>query len=283
MLEFLRTLFGNRRRQVTIVLWEEDVVKEPKTFNFVPNRLFFSIGLTGFVLVLLTIVIFRFTPLGLILLNYEEFALRNDVIEITQRVIALQDSLDRREAQLKGIQDVIINRVDTTFEIGLTRDFQGIQPLQPEGVQNSRSVSATDFLEIIELNFDSGVIENPGFPSEPPVRGTYTQSFDLISGHFGIDIASNIGEPVKVVADGVVLNADWTLNYGFVVIVQHARGFVTVYKHTQSPMVEVGDFVQKGTILANVSNSGLISSGSHLHFELWQNGQPVDPINYLID
>lgn len=283
MLDFFRTLFGNRGRQVTVVLWDEDETQEPKAFNFVPKYLFVSVGLIGFLLVLITIIVFRFTPLGLIILDYEEFALRNEVVEISQRVIALQDSLNRREAQLKGIQDVIINRVDTTFQIGLTRNFQGIQPLEPEVVQNSPSVTANDFLQIMELNFDTGVVENPGFPSQPPVNGTFTKGYDLVSGHYGIDIASTVGEPVKVVADGVVLNADWTLNYGFVVIVQHARGFVSVYKHTQSPLVEVGDFVQKGAILANVSNSGMISSGSHLHFELWQNGQPIDPQNYLLD
>lgn len=283
MLDFFRTLFGNRGRQVTVVLWDENETQDPKAFNFVPNHLFVSAGIIGFMLVVITIVMFRFTPLGLIILNYEEFALRNEVVAITQRVIALQDSLDRRESQLKGIQDVIINRLDTTFQVGVTRNFQGIQPLEPELIQNTTTVTANDFLQIVELDFDSGVIENPGFPSEPPVHGTFTQGFDLISGHYGIDIASTIGEPVKVVADGVVLNADWTLNYGFVVIVQHARGFVTVYKHTQTPMVEVGDFVQKGAILASVSNSGLISSGSHLHFELWQNGQPIDPVNYLLD
>lgn len=268
---------------MTVVLWDENETADPKAFNFVPNYLFVGAGVLGFLLVLITVLIFRFTPLGLMILDYEEFALRNEVVEITQRVIALQDSLGRREAQLKGIQDVIINRVDTSFQVGLTRNFQGVQPLEPEAVQNTTPVTATDFLQIMELNFETGVVENPGFPSEPPVTGTFTQGFDLVSGHYGIDIATTVGVPVKVVADGVVLNADWTLNYGFVVIVQHARGFVSVYKHTQSPMVEVGDFVQKGAILANVSNSGLISSGSHLHFELWQNGQPIDPINYLLD
>lgn len=283
MLDFFRTLFNNRGRQVTVVLWDEDETQDPKAFNFNPKHLFVSVGMVGFVLVICTIVIFRFTPLGLIILDYEEFALRNEVVEITQRIIALQDSLDRREEQLKGIQDVIINRVDTTFRVGLTRNFQGVQPLEPDGIQNTPQATATDFLQIMELNFETGIVENPGFPSESPVSGTFTQGFDLISGHYGIDIATTVGEPVKVIADGVVLNADWTLNYGFVVIVQHARGFVTVYKHTQSPLVEVGDFVQKGAILSTVSNSGLISTGSHIHFELWQNGQPIDPIKYLLD
>jgi len=283
MLDFFRTLFGIRGRQVTVVLWDENETADPKAFNFVPNHLFVGAGILAFILVLITIVIFRFTPLGLIILDYEEFALRNEVVSITQRIVALQDSLGKRESQLKGIQDVIINRVDTSFQIGLTRNFQGVKPLEPEAVLNTSSLSATDFLQIMELNFESGIIENPGFPSEPPVTGTFTQGFDLVSRHYGIDIATSVGVPVKVFADGVVLNADWTLNYGFVVIVEHARGFVSVYKHTQSPIVEVGDFVQKGAILANVSNSGLISSGSHLHFELWQNGQPIDPIKYLLD
>jgi murein DD-endopeptidase MepM/ murein hydrolase activator NlpD len=283
MLDFLRTLFANRSKQVSVVLWEEDSAEDPKAFNIFPKNLFLVAGMTGFSIVLITIILFRFTPLGLIILNYEEFTLRNEVLEVTQRVIALQDSLERREAQLKGIQDVIINRVDTSFQVGLTRDFQGIQPLQADEIQNTTTVTANDFLEIMELNFETVSVENPGFPTEPPTKGTITKNFDLINRHLGIDIAATSGEPVKVVADGVVLNADWTLNYGFVVIVQHTRGYVTIYKHTQSPLVEVGDFVQKGAILSSVSSSGLISSGSHLHFEVWLNGQPVDPQNYLID
>jgi murein DD-endopeptidase MepM/ murein hydrolase activator NlpD len=283
MLDFFRTLLGSRGRQVTVLLWDENETPDPKSFNFNPSFLFINAVILGVVLVFVTIVLFRFTPLGIMILNYEEFTLRNEVIQITERVVALQDSLNRREAQLKGIQDVIINRVDTSFNLGLTRNFQGVQPLEPDIIQKTPPVSVNDFLQNMDLNFNMPKIENPGFPTEPPVRGTITKQFGLISSHFGIDIATRVGEPVKAVADGVVLNADWTLNYGFVIIVQHARGFVTVYKHTQIPMIEVGDFVQKGTILASVSDSGLINSGAHLHFELWQNGEPVNPVNYLLD
>lgn len=268
---------------MTVLLWDENETLDPKSFNFNPSFLFMNAVFLGVALVLVTIVLFRFTPLGMVILNYEEFTLRNEVILITERVVALQDSLNRREAQLKGIQDVIINRVDTSFNLGLTRNYQGVQPLEPDIIQKTPPVSVNDFLQNMDLNINMPKIENPGFPTEPPVRGTITKQFGLITSHFGIDIATRVGEPVKAVADGVVLNADWTLNYGFVIIVQHARGFVTVYKHTQIPMIEVGDFVQKGTILASVSDSGLINSGAHLHFELWQNGEPVNPVNYLLD
>lgn len=283
MLDFLKTLFGYRNKRISAVLWDDDAPDDPKAYNFVPKYFFIFGGVFIVLIILVTILVFRFSPLGLMILNYEEFTLRKDIVQITQRVVALQDSLNRREEQLRGIQNVIINRLDTTFSVGATRDFGDISFIEPEIVESNSPGTVSEFLQVMELSFETARVESPGFPVDPPSRGTYSKLYDPVSRHFGIDIASNVGEPVKVIADGVVLNAEWTLNYGFVVIVQHARGFVTVYKHMDSPLVSTGDFIQKGAILARVSNSGLITSGPHLHFELWRNGQPIDPVSYLLD
>jgi murein DD-endopeptidase MepM/ murein hydrolase activator NlpD len=283
MLDFFKTLFISRNERVTAVLWDDNAPDDPKAYGFVPKYMFIISAVIAAFIVLATILIFRFTPLGMIILNYDEYSLRNDIVHITQRVIALQDSLDRREAQLRGIQDVIINRLDTTFTVGATRDFYEVGFIEPQIIPTTGPASVSEFLNVMALNFETARVESPGFPVDPPARGTYSKFYDPATRHFGVDIAANVGAPVRVIADGVVLHAEWTLNYGFVVIVQHTRGFVTVYKHMDSPLVLVGDFVQKGAILASVSNSGLLSSGPHVHFELWRNGQPVDPVSYLLD
>lgn len=283
MLDFFKTLFLSRNERVTAVLWDDNATDDPKAYGFVPKYMFIIAGVIAALIVLATVLIFRFTSLGMIILNYDEYSLRNDIVHITQRVMALQDSLDRREAQLRGIQAVIINRLDTTFTVGATRDFYEVGFIEPQIIPNATSSSVSEFYDLMDLSFETVRVESPGFPIAPPARGSFSKFFDPVTRHFGVDIAANVGEPVRVIADGVVLHAEWTFNFGFVVIVQHTRGFVTVYKHMDSPLVLVGNIVQKGAILGNVSNSGLLSSGPHVHFELWRNGQPMNPVTYLLD
>jgi murein DD-endopeptidase MepM/ murein hydrolase activator NlpD len=283
MFKFLQALFNYRSKKVTVIMWEDNFPDEPVTHQFKPKSLFIASVGALVMLTFLVIILFRYTPLGMIIMNYEEFAIRNDVIHVSERLIALQDSIERRESQLAGIRDVIMNRVDTNFIVGVTRDFTGLNEISAASVFVPRETTSFEFLNNPDLNFSRSSLGVLGFPVAPPVRGTQTKSFEPQINHYGIDIAASDGDPVKTIGDGVILSAEWTINYGFVVLVQHTRGFVSVYKHMRSPKSEKGDFVQKGTILGVVSNGGTLSTGPHLHFELWQNGRPIDPVTYLLD
>ena len=115
----------------------------------------------------------------------------------------------------------------------------------------------------------------------PPVKGTISQPFDINSSHYAADIAVEENTPVKAIADGTVVFSEWTAQTGFVIILEHNFGLLSVYKHNSSLNKNQGDEVVGGEVIATVGNTGEYSTGFHLHFELWLSGYPVNPIDFI--
>jgi murein DD-endopeptidase MepM/ murein hydrolase activator NlpD len=113
---------------------------------------------------------------------------------------------------------------------------------------------------------------NTGFP---------TRDFDAADAHFGIDIAVSEGTLVRAVGEGYVVLADWTQGAGYTIAIQHADGYLSVYKHNKRLLKKTGDRVQAREALAVSGSSGEVTTGPHLHFELWQNGLAQDPRPYV--
>jgi len=114
-----------------------------------------------------------------------------------------------------------------------------------------------------------------------PLSGIISSGYDPKIGHNGVDIVSKKNEPIKSVADGTVVLASWTQDAGYVITVQHKSNVISVYKHNSSLLKKPGDFVNAGDVIAIIGNTGELTSGPHLHFELWYNGNPVDPEEFV--
>lgn len=114
-----------------------------------------------------------------------------------------------------------------------------------------------------------------------PITGFVSDHYDIKKGHFGVDIVAKTNEPVKCVADGVVVLASWTQDSGHVIAVQHRGNLVSVYKHNAGLLKKVGSFVNAGDIISIVGNSGEMTDGPHLHFEMWYNGNSINPEDFV--
>ena len=115
-----------------------------------------------------------------------------------------------------------------------------------------------------------------------PVDGVITDFFDSKQKHFGIDLVAKENARVSSVLNGTVVLSSWTYETGHVIGIQHDNGYFSLYKHNSVILRSVGDFVSAGEHIAIVGDSGNLSSGPHLHFELWQHGMPVNPVNYIL-
>jgi murein DD-endopeptidase MepM/ murein hydrolase activator NlpD len=134
-----------------------------------------------------------------------------------------------------------------------------------------------------DVQYDRSIYNS--IPDIYPVNGFITREFDtkslLSEAHVGIDIASTKGSPVKATADGIVIFSGWTYEDGYVIILQHKFNFFSFYKHNLRNLCTELEHVKKGQIIALVGDTGVISSGPHLHFEIWRGSEPVDPKLYL--
>ncbi len=115
-----------------------------------------------------------------------------------------------------------------------------------------------------------------------PVNGYISRSFDPERGHFGIDLVVKDGTPVFASAGGFVVFSGYTDNYGHIIILSHSDEYLSIYKHCSLILKKERDFVKQGELIAQSGNSGLATTGPHLHFEIWQNGKPIDPETVLL-
>jgi len=217
--------------------------------------------------------------LGSLYQQQQDASIRNEAIAISQRLMVLEDSLDARDRQLTDLQEVLQTVPDTTFNVnsqmnqnqGGGADFDNDFPF----------LNAFEMLSQDQIIFSESLERAPDFPADLPVDGTLSQMFDTEKGHFGIDIAAPTNTSFISIADGVVAYAEWTINYGHVIHLQHSGGVTSVYKHGSSLLKQQGDYVLKGDVLGTVADTGVLSSGSHLHLEIWKNGIPQNPVMYL--
>jgi len=285
MLDFLKQIFKAKERDLTFVLFDDDEgPASSKTFKFRPEKLWHLFYGSLAVMLVIALLIFMFTPVGNLIYNQEDHELRQSVIEISERVQALKDSLNARDMQLAEIQQILSAGTDTVFNVGTPYQPQ-MQNAEGSAFREQNAISEVNAYEMISQNeiiFSSLFKQAPEFPAFYPVNGTLTRGYNPENGHYGIDIATKNNIPFRALADGAVINQDWTTNYGYVIQVQHNNGIISIYKHASSVSKKIGDVILKGEILGTVGDVGILSSGPHLHLEIWKNGVPQNPNSYLV-
>jgi len=114
-----------------------------------------------------------------------------------------------------------------------------------------------------------------------PITGFISDHYDVKRGHYGVDIVARTNEPIKAIADGTVIVASWTQDSGYIIAIQHRGNLISMYKHNAELLKKVGSFVNAGEIISIVGNSGEMTDGPHLHFELWYNGNSLNPEEFV--
>ena len=114
-----------------------------------------------------------------------------------------------------------------------------------------------------------------------PIKGIVTNGFNVENGHLATDIVAQPNEPVLATLEGTVTLATWSLQEGYIIMIQHNYNIVSIYKHNESLLKKQGDHVTAGEPIAIIGNTGELTTGPHLHFELWYNGTPLNPEDYI--
>jgi murein DD-endopeptidase MepM/ murein hydrolase activator NlpD len=279
MWKLLKKIFSEKNREVTLVILDEDGPGHLETLKLTSSDVKKMIAAVILVSVIILVAIFFITPLNLMYQQRIDDNFRDEVIAINDRVLALQDSLMAREFQLNDLKNFIRTVPDTTFEVS---EYRGpAMPPGTPGLGEQSSAYAFEMLTRNEIMASSRSERESDFPSFFPLRGNLTQVFSSRTGHYGIDIVAEENSEFRVIADGAIIHTDWTINYGYVVFVQHTGGIVSLYKHAAKLYKGQGDYVLKGDVLGFIGDRGVISSGSHLHLEIWKDGVPQNPLLYL--
>ena len=272
---FFKKLFNDYK----VVVSSEDTFEEKFAFKASKINVFVLMLVYSVILISFTISVVFFTQLRELVPGYSSSDLLSRAIYLTQKTDSLERQIELNNKFYKSIEDVLSGKTDEFIErdnipIDSSLNDKNLFSISPNS-EDSILRNYVDSQDKFNLTKNELVIENKMFFS--PIKGDITQTFNFEENHFAIDIAADIGTPVKSILDGKILFSEWSVDTGHVIIVDHGDNIVSVYKHNSKSLKEQNDFVQAGEVIAYSGNQGSLSSGPHLHFELWKNGTPIDP------
>ncbi|RKN82785.1 M23 family metallopeptidase [Ulvibacterium marinum] len=266
-----------------LVILNESTFEEKISFKLSRLNVFVTGSLCIIGLIGLTTLLIAFTPLREYIPGYSSTKLKRQATELTYKTDSLVRTLDYTNRYLNNIRMVLrgdienneINR-DSLFEqFKLDPSTINLTPIREDSMLRAE-VALEDKYNLFERN-----MEKSDLVLFPPVNGTISEQYDAEKRHFAVDVVAPRDTPVKAVANGMVIFSEWTADTGYVMILEHEDGLLSVYKHNGSLSKVQGDIVRAGEVIASVGNTGKFTTGPHLHFEIWDNGTPVDPMNFI--
>lgn len=263
------------------VVLNEDTFEE--RFSFKLNRLnaFVFGGLFSIFLIVLTTFIIAFTPLKEYIQGYSSTELKKEATNLVYRIDSLKQVLSVNNLYIENIQQVLKGEIS---RVNFNKDSV-LHQLRVEKIDFAPSAIDSAFRLEVEQEDRFSVFKeatkNTALVFISPIKGKITENYNAKENHLAIDVAVEKNTPVKAVADGIVVFTGFTADTGYVIMMQHSQGFISVYKHNSSIYKVQGELVKAGEVIANAGSTGELSTGPHLHFELWDNGYPVNPLNYV--
>jgi murein DD-endopeptidase MepM/ murein hydrolase activator NlpD len=277
--KFARKLLHKYR----MVILNEDTFEERLSFRLTKLNVFVAASLGIIVLITGTTFLIAFTGLREYIPGYSSANLKKQATELAYKTDSLQTVLMLNNQYYESIRKVLTGDLEPTI---LNRDsLVSSQQMDTSLFDLSSSRADSLLREKVAQEDKYNVLETAGTQMEfalfPPVKGTISEKYNLKSRHYAVDVVLAKNAPVKAAADGRVIFSEWSAATGHVMIIEHNYGLLSVYKHNSSLTKEQGDFVRSGEVIALAGSSGELSTGPHLHFELWKDGNPVNPSDYI--
>lgn len=254
-----------------IVVIDNADLKEVGNYQLTMGRIYTLLLTSMLIFAILLMSLISFTPLRRLIPGYGDIEENREFIELRKKIGVLEEELDVQVTYTQGLQNMLSGNTELNVEMPFSDDKKEekagapIAALTKENVQESKVTQ--------QLNNQYFV---------PPVIGTISASYDRATGHLGTDIMAPEDTPVKSIATGVVISSDFHLETGNTITIQHRNDIISIYKHNSALLKKAGDSVSPGEAIAIIGNTGELTDGPHLHFELWYKGTPVNPENFVI-
>jgi murein DD-endopeptidase MepM/ murein hydrolase activator NlpD len=283
-----RKWYGKLRDKYRLVVMNNETYEERLSFRLSRLNVFLLTVSISIILITLTIFIIAFTPIRELIPGYLDVNIPGKLYRLEQRADSLDRALKSKDIYLTNIRNIIegkeiVDSIPGALRSDINYDSITMVSSPEDSILRAQYDEQTQynlfFYESEELY--AGAMSMSDVMFFLPVDGIIINKFNLAEKHFGVDIAASKESIVKSVLDGTVIFADWTTETGYTITIQHSGNFISVYKHNSTLLKRAGSMVKAGEPVAVSGDSGELSSGPHLHFELWHNGTPVDPEEYM--
>ncbi len=273
------------KKAYQFVVRDDETMEDVYVVKLVKLDMIIYVSMSVFLLAVIIGLLFVFTPLNYLLPFQENSKLSRQLINHVEELDSIKHEIKIRDVYFANIQNIMHGRelenyetvIDTNIrhsKLEFTRSKQ--DSILRKQIENAEKQNLHD---VVKKSGGNVTLKNLHFFK--PVQGIVTNKFDIRGKHPAIDIVAEPDEPVLAALAGTVIIATWSLNTGYIIQIQHSNNLVTVYKHNSSLLKESGDHVKAGEPIAILGNTGELSTGPHLHFELWYNGSPLNPEDYI--
>ncbi|HEX8563966.1 MAG TPA: M23 family metallopeptidase [Flavobacterium sp.] len=274
-----RKLFTKNR----LVILNEDTFEEVFSLRLTLMNVFVVATVGAFLIIFVTSYIIAFTPLREYIPGYASTQLKRNATELALKSDSLQFALRQNEAYIESIRKILTGDLD---HAKFSKD--SIMATEAPDVAEETLNPSEEELRLrdqVDKEDKYNVFEKAEAKAGPvlfaPVTGPITEKYNTRNKHLAVDVALAKDTPIKAVLNGTVLFANWTPSTGNVIIIRHNNGFISAYKHAASLTKAQGDVVRTGEVIALAGSTGQESTGVHLHFELWKDGYPIDPSQFI--
>jgi murein DD-endopeptidase MepM/ murein hydrolase activator NlpD len=284
-----RKWYYRLRDKYNLIILNQSTYEEKLNVRLSRLNVFVFIILLALILVSITTYIIAFTPLREYIPGYTDVNLRKDLYEISVKADSMSMVVEQQNQYISALQLILTGQdefVDSNqYEVknkDINYDDIELQRSVEDSLLRAEYEAQDEYnIRIFTEKLDKSTsIANYAFIA--PLKGIISNEYNPKAEHMGVDIVSDKNEPIKATLDGTVIFAIWTIQTGHVMMIQHTQNLISVYKHNAVLLKKIGDVVKGGDPIAIVGDSGELSTGPHLHFELWYNGSPVDPTMYMV-
>ena len=264
------------RKSYRLAVMEEDSYQEKFALSLSKRNIFLITSSVAFIIILITTLLIFYTPIREYIPGYDTSKLRIQAVENLEKLDSLMISLKQNEQFVEAFSRTLLGE-------DFKSQYEDSQLKAVDLTELDVNINIEDSIlrNIVEVEDRFNIIERDEKLITPnlvrPANGLISEGFDYGKQHYGVDIVLKEKTPIKAVYDGIVLFSEWTLNYGYTVVIFHKNELISTYKHNESVKVKTGDFVQTGEVIALSGNTGELTSGPHLHLELWDLQGPLNP------
>ncbi len=272
------------RSKYRLILLNDTTFGEKFALRLSPATLIIGVAAITIVMTTLVISLVAFTPLREYIPGYGDVTERKQILQLNLKADSLEQILETRDQYLTSILNVMNEKVETKSDKP-KKDTTG----RLAKVNTNPSGNDLEFRSEYEKNKNNNISSVAGFKPAglaglvffTPVTGLVTTSFDLSEEHYGVDLVTRPDENIKSTLDGTIIFTGFSAGDGNILHIQHNNNLISIYKHCSVLLKTVGERVRAGEVISVVGNSGEKSNGPHLHFELWYNGTPINPQEFV--
>ncbi|MBX2909651.1 MAG: M23 family metallopeptidase [Chitinophagales bacterium] len=270
------------KNRYRFVVLNDETFEEKFALTLTRNNAFVFISTIVVVLIALTSAAIIYTPLKYFIPGFGDYNYRSQILQLQFKADSIENRIQAREEWLANVNKVIRGEIDTTIPKAPQKTEAKVEKVKGPSKAEEELRKIVEEEETFSLSYNAASIneeleELKQIHFIAPVNGFVTDDFNSANAHFALDIATNKDEPVKAILDGTIVSANFTLDGGYTIAVQHKDNLISFYKHLGTILKKTGTFVRAGEVIGIVGNTGELTNGTHLHFEIWKNGKPINP------